>query len=1245
MSDNTPPLEFGQIEPIEIQEEMERSFLDYAMSVIVSRALPDVRDGLKPVHRRILWDMEVQGFRPDRPHVKCARVTGDTMANYHPHGNAAIYDALVRMAQPFSLRHPLIDFHGNYGSPDFGPAAERYCVTGDALVRRADGTTVPIADLVPGARPHSDTALDEKVLDLDGNPVRASVFFHSGTHPVRRVRTAEGYELTGTLNHPILCLAPPLVPGAPPMLLWKLLGELQARDVVALARHGFAEVPIAGERDWHLGVLAGALVAEGWVGHDHLGFNNVDREFYDLVIEAYDHIVGGCRYVNQRRLRSGRTIHELDVQGIAAFQEGPLVDLVGLRSADKRVPREIWAAGPAVKQAFLQALFEGDGCVSAAARSTVRIFYSTRSERLAREVQQMLLEFGVVSRVQLQARRGEWKVSINRRDVRRFQHEVGFLTAKRAALASALDRVPASSRALSSDHVPHLAAHLRARARRGAKKWMGKHNVGRLERWDRDGSAIRRLTDGDVWTPDVERMVSGRFYFATVVAVDDAGTAPVYSLRVDSDDHSFITNGFISHNTECRLDPLAMLLLAGIDEDTVDFEPTYDGSKDQPTVLPARFPNLLVNGSQGIAVGMATNIPPHNLGEVIDATVHLIDHPDATPDDLMAFVKGPDFPTGGLIMGRAGIIDAYRTGRGSVKMRAKAEIEEVGKRGDQFQIVVTELPYQVSGSSVAARVTELVNAGELDGVADINDESSDKTGTRIVIPLKRDANASVVLNNLFKLTQLQTTFPVNMVALTGGAPGVPRTLNLAQVLRHYVDHQVEVITRRSRHRLEKAQDRAHILEGLIRAQNVIDEVIALIRRSDDRTAARQGLMAEPFSFSERQASFILDMQLGQLTRLARINLQEELDAKRADIAELEAILADEGRLRQVIKDELAEVKERHATPRRAVITHDVGEITDLELIDDKELVVVMTRAGYVKTVDADAFRATRRGAKGVSGGRLREADLISHVIHSTAHAYLLFFSNRGRVYRLRVHEIPERERTARGLPIVNLLPLAPDERIQAIIDTRDYETSRYLFFATRKGQVKKTPFTEYDSSRRDGLIAINLRDGDELVKVVPTSGTDDIFMVSRKGMTIRFDEDDVRPMGRAAGGVIGMKLRSDDEVVSVDVARDDASILMVTESGYGKRTKLNHFNRQGRGGQGVMGMKLTARKGYLVAAFMVGLDDEIIIVSSTGQTVRTAVRDISSQGRAATGVRVMNLEADQVVASVAPIIAADNGDD
>ncbi len=802
------------IEPIEIQEEMERSFLEYSMSVIVSRALPDVRDGLKPVHRRILYSMYDQNLRPDRPHAKCARVVGEVMGAYHPHGDTAIYDALARMVQDFSLRHPLIDGHGNFGGtgPDEGPAAMRY--------------------------------------------------------------------------------------------------------------------------------------------------------------------------------------------------------------------------------------------------------------------------------------------------------------------------------------------------------------------------------------------------------------------------------------TECRLAPLALELMAAIDEDTVDFVPNYDGTTEQPTVLPARFPNLLVNGSQGIAVGMATNIPPHNLGEIIDATIYLLDNTEATSDDLLAIVKGPDFPTGATILGRQGILDAARTGRGSIKMRAVAEVEEV--RGST-RIVVTELPYQTSVEVIEKKIADLVRAGELDGISRTQNDSAGRK-SRLVIELKRDANANVVLNNLYKHTPMQTSFGVNAVALVDS---VPRTLNLAQALGYYIDHQIEVVTRRSEYRLAHARARAHIVEGLLRAIDMLDAVIAAIRNSDDRAAARLALMADPFSFSEEQANHILDMTLGRLTRLGRSELEEEMTKLRETIAELEAILGDPKRLRLVISDELSEIRRKYAEPRRTRITHDPGEMGVEDLIEDEELVVTMTRAGYIKAVQAASFRTQGRGGRGVQGARLKEEDLIAHVVHTTAHAYLLLFSNRGRVYRLRAHEVPIKERTARGTAVVNLLPLAPDETIQAIVATRDFDSGGFLMFATKEGQVKKTAFTEYDKSRREGFIAIALRDGDELVRVVATSGDDDGVLVSRNGTGIRFSETDVRAMGRDAAGVRGMRLRSGDEVVAFDVVRPDADILIVTDAGYGKRTKMDHFGRQGRGGQGVRAIKLTAVRGRVVSAFMAGLDDEILLISSGGIVIRTAVREIAAQGRDATGVRLMSLEDGHSVAAVAPVFAED----
>jgi len=813
-STNTPDegadVVVGYVEPIEINLEMERSFLEYSMSVIVSRALPDARDGLKPVHRRILYSMFDQGLRPDRPHTKCAKVVGEVMGTYHPHGDSAIYDALVRMVQDFSMRHPLISGHGNFGGtgPDEGAAAMRY--------------------------------------------------------------------------------------------------------------------------------------------------------------------------------------------------------------------------------------------------------------------------------------------------------------------------------------------------------------------------------------------------------------------------------------TECRLAPLALELLDSIDEETVDFEPNYDNTNQQPTVLPSRFPNLLVNGSQGIAVGMATKIPPHNLGEVIDATLYLLANPSATPDDLMRFVKGPDFPTGAQILGRQGILDAYRTGRGSIKVRAVAEVEE--HRGDT-RIVVTEFPYEVSVESVEEKIYDLVKSGDLEGVAAVQNDSAGRQA-RLVIRLKRDANANVVLNKLYKNTTLQTTFAVNMLALVDG---VPRTLNVAQALTHYIAHQVEVVTRRTQFRLRKAQARAHIIEGLLRAIDMLDLVIATIRGSDDRPAARVALMAEPFLFSEEQANHILDMTLGRLTRLGRTELEDEMARLLATIAELESILASDVKLRAVIADEMTVIKNKYATERLTQIVNDPGELGVEDLIDDEDIVITMTRAGYVKSVSADAFRTQGRGGRGVQGAKLRDEDFVDQIVHTTTLAHLLLFSNRGRVFRLRGHEIPMKERTAKGTAVVNLLNLQPNESIQAIVATNDFPKDEFLVFATANGTVKKTSFSEYDKSRREGWIAIKLRDGDEVVRVVATAGGDDLMMVTFRGMAIRFNEAEVREMGRDATGVRGIRLKGDDRAISLDVVRDDADLFLVTDTGFGKRVKTDRFNVQGRGGQGVRAIRLTAARGFVVASLMVELSDEVLLASSGGVLIRTPVREVSSQGRDATGVRVMNLDEGHTVATAAVV--------
>jgi DNA gyrase subunit A len=699
--------------------------------------------------------------------------------------------------------------------------------------------------------------------------------------------------------------------------------------------------------------------------------------------------------------------------------------------------------------------------------------------------------------------------------------------------------------------------------------------------------------------------------------------------------------------TECRLSPLAMETLRNIDEDTVDFTPNYDGVEDEPVVLPSRFPNLLVNGSSGIAVGMATNIPPHNLSEVIDAAVEVLESPEVAADEekmleaVTRHIRGPDFPTGALILGKGGIADAYSTGRGSIKMRAVCEIEE-GPRGAP-RIVVTEFPYQVSPRRVAEKIAELVKGGKLEGISDVRDESS-HVGTRFIVELKRNAVPQVVLNTLYKRTQLQENFGVNMLALDDG---VPRTMNLAQVLHAYITHQINVVVRRTRFRLRKAEERSHILEGLIIALDRIDEVIELIRASANAEEARQGLIAG-FGLSEPQAQHILDMQLRRLTALEQDKIRDEHRQLQETIAELRSILQDPARVRTIVAEELREIKARYGDERKSRLVPDEGEFDIEDLIADEDLVVSVSRDGYIKSVPLDTYRRQGRGGRGVRGTALKEGDIVDHLLTTTAHSYLLLFSNTGRVYRLKAHEIPKRDRTARGTAVVNVVAMRPDDRVAAVIDTRDYESYRYLLITTKKGMVKKTLFREYDSSRREGIIALTLRNGDEVVRVRPTSGADDVLLITRKGKAIRFSEKAVRPMGRTATGVIGIRLDPDDEVVSCDVIRgDDEEVLIITEYGFGKRTKLSQFPRKGRGGKGVIAAKLTRPRGPIVGACVVRSDDEIFLISNGGVVIRMAVKTISRQGRPATGVRVMNLSQGTRVSAVAPVMgeAVPNGVD
>ncbi|HEX4623935.1 MAG TPA: DNA gyrase subunit A [Solirubrobacteraceae bacterium] len=692
--------------------------------------------------------------------------------------------------------------------------------------------------------------------------------------------------------------------------------------------------------------------------------------------------------------------------------------------------------------------------------------------------------------------------------------------------------------------------------------------------------------------------------------------------------------------TEARLARLATELLRDIDSDTVDFGPNFDGSRLEPLVLPARFPNLLVNGSSGIAVGMATNIPPHNLRETIDAVLAYMDNPAIDTAGLMRHMKGPDFPTGGIIVGWQGIRDAYDTGRGRILVRGRAHIEPL--RQGKEAIIVTEMPYQVSkgdgrndGSGLVKKIAEVVNDKKIPEISDLRDES-DKSGVRLVIELKRDAIPKVVLNKLYKHTSLQTTFGVNMVALVDG---VPRTLGLREVIHHYVDHQRDVIVRRTKDELRKREARAHILEGLLIALDNLDEVIELIRSSADPETARTGLMGR-FSLSLEQAEAILAMTLRRLTALEAGRIKAEHQEVMERIQELRRLLGDESLIMGLIREELGEIREAYGDDRRTEITHSEDDLDIEDLIADQQMVITITKSGYIKSLPLATYRMQRRGGKGVTGMDMKEDDYIEHLFISSTHDYLLFFTNRGKVYRSKVYELPEASRTAKGRALVNVLPLRDGERVQSVQATRDFSEHRYLVFATRKGQIKKTEMQAYNTPiKADGIIAINIRNDDELVAVRGTSGEEDIIMVSRSGQAAKFSEQQVRPMGRDTSGVRGMNVgQKDNYVLAMDIARHDQDLLVVTENGFGKRTAMDDYPRKGRGAMGVKTITLTDRKGVLAAALAVKEHQELVFISENGMVQRTSVRGINRYGRASQGVRVMNVADDDRASAVALVM-------
>ena len=1213
------------------------------MSVLVSRALPDVRDGLKPVQRRILYAMMGLGLEHGKPHKKSARIVGDTLGRYHPHGDVSIYESLVRMAQDFSLRYPLVEGQGNFGSVDGDGAAHmRYCVTGESLIVTEKGL-VRIDDLSDGED------IDIKVLSKDKKVHRASKRFDSGIHPTLRITTNKGYSLTGTGNHPVLTLSAGEM--GRPAFAWKLMETLSEGDVVVLDRSADEFWPremdvsayypavktttrvkvLPRQLSEDLAFILGCFVSEGTLSADHkIEFCTGDEMWIDYLIQVWNRVFPDSKlhkFGRQPNAYGRQEYFRVECHCRYTIEFLRNLGLSNVTSHARAIPKQVLASPKPVVVSFLKAYFEGDGGITFSGKNMVELSCCSKSEQLISELQVVMLRLGIDSTKRFDKYGRMWKFYIRGfRNMVRYYREIGFVSdMKNKKLEYVIHRCQKDWSA--SDYVPFISDYIRDKT---DASFVRKNNFDRYSKMELNyekASALVFQEQGVDVGQMFEYFLSYDCLFERVVAVQEAGMQRVFSLKVESDCHSFISNGFISHNTEARMSAMAELLLEDLDKETVDFAKNFDGSLEEPVVLPALFPSLLVNGSSGIAVGMATNIPPHNLREVIAAITTVITNPSIPDEDLLRILPAPDFPTGGIIYGTAGIREAYLGGRGVIRVRARTSVEQ---KKDRASIIVSEIPYQVNKSLLVEELAGLVRDKVIMGIDDIRDES-DREGIRVVIDLKRDANPEIVQNQMFMHSRLDSSFPIALIALVNK---VPRQVPLRGLIDNFVIHRREVVRKRTSFLLKAAQEKAHLLEGLLVALGNVDAIIALIRGSEDKASAMDSLVSQ-FSLSGKQAEAVLEMKLQRLVSLEQQNIRDEHGQLLASIANCTAILASESRVSEIIISELTIVAQKHGDDRRTEVVEVGEEILTEDTVKPEDVVVTITHAGYIKRISVDAYRQQRRGGKGIIAAATREGDFVESVFVANTHSHFLFFTSFGIVHWLNVYEVPEASRYASGKAIVNLLRLRDGEKISAFIPVKEF--SGNIIMVTRNGTIKKTELSAYSSPRKGGIIAITLEDGDELVNVAATSGSQQMIVATKNGLAVRFNESDVRPVGRSAKGVRAMRLRDGDSVVGMVVAKETESFLTITANGYGKRSPVSDYRLISRGGSGVINIQTTGRNGPVAAVSSVTEKDDIIIVSRSGNIVRLSVLGISEIGRNTQGVRVMRLAEGDAIVSVAKV--------
>jgi len=1204
---------------VNIEDEMRRSYLDYAMSVIIGRALPDVRDGLKPVHRRILFSMNEKGLLPSKPYKKSANVVGDVLGAYHPHGDTAVYDSMVRMAQDFSLRYPLIDGQGNWG-----------CFVGETRIKLLDGTEHTFEDL---AQLPPDEIFYVYSVDRQGR-----IVVGEGRHSRITRHAAEIVELTFDDGSAARC-----TPDHKFMLrdgTWKEARHLTIDD--SLMAGYFDTAPVNDRTSEYLRVLQPTTDAYEFVHHLADKYNERNRLTQKVGTPFVRHHKNFNRFDN--RPTNIQRMKWMDHLRLHAGQAQTLWQDDDFRAAQRAGIQKYYATHPEVVEAHRQRIIALNQAKTSkhhrfmsdpeAARHEARTYWTDPAARRAKRAE-MLYRW----------RDPDFR-KIHLRGLREYATQ---LTQNPALMAEMAKRVAVETHQRWSNPVykrqvmrTKIAGYVsRLLAEFGREQITPEfYNAKRDANWIPNSRKVSNYFDSfdellDVAATHNHRVINVRW-------LDER--ADVYDITVNEYHNFMLANGCVAHNstednaaayryTEARLTHIATEMLADIEKETVEFVPNYDESRQEPTVLPARVPNLLVNGSDGIAVGMATKVPPHNLSEIIEATIHLIQSPNARIGEMMKLVPGPDFPTGGFIYGREGIKQAYETGRGVLQLRARAAVDKVGRGAQERDaIVVTEIPYQVNKAKLIEQIADLVNEKRVEGIAEIRDEtdreSSAAKKVRIVIELKRDAIAQVILNKLYKLTPMQTSFGVINLSIVNGQP---RVLNLIETLNEFIAFRREVVRNRTLYELKKAKARAHILEGLKKALDVLDAIIKLIRGSKTTEEAKAGLQTQ-FKFSELQAQAILDMQLRRLAALERQKLIDEYKELIQLIAELEEILSNERSLRSVIIRELRAVQKEYADERRTQIIDSGVELTLEDLIADEDVVITLTHSGYVKRTPASTYRSQRRGGSGRRGMSTRAEDVVANLFVASTHSYLMIFTTQGQVYKLKVHEIPDATAAGRGKAIVNLINLPGSERIAGVIPVRDFAEGRYAVMITRKGVIKKTELSEFANIRSNGIIAMGVDEGDELMAVELTDGKKKIFLATHDGMAVCFEEDEVRDMGRAARGVRGVTLREGDYVVGVSAVDGDEQMLTVTSNGFGKQTQLAEYRVTGRGGKGVINIKTTDRNGKVVAVMPVTRESEVMIITTQGKLIRLEAEQIRATGRSAQGVKLIDTSGGDLVA-------------